>query len=265
MAGQKLLKLISPQSIFPDFLLLHQPDTCALLMNQHKYTHIFFDLDHTLWDFDANNLLTFDEILNSHKLYSPSIIPDLATFMAVYALHNKNLWDQYKQGLIEKSFLSYQRFKLTLQHFKIDDINMAKSMAENYIRISPTKTLLRDGAIEILEWLKPKYTLGLITNGFDEIQFVKIRNSGLDEFFSIVVTSEEAGFKKPDPGIFYYSLKKAGATANLSLYIGDEPETDIVGAKAAGIDQVLVAFGHDFNHIGASYLVHELLDLKKIL
>jgi len=229
-----------------------------------KYTHIFFDLDHTLWDFDANNLLTFDEILNNHKLYGPSI-PDLETFMSVYTLHNKSLWDQYKQGLIEKSFLSYHRFELTLLRFGIDDINMAKSIAEDYIRISPTKTLLRDGAIEILEWLKPKYTLGLITNGFNEIQFVKIRNARLNEFFRIIITSEEAGCKKPDPGIFKYSLQKAGAKEATSLYIGDEPETDVAGAKAAGIDQVLVTFGQHFANDGATYTVQELLDLKNIL
>lgn len=233
-------------------------------MQSRKYLHIFFDLDHTLWDFDANNLLTFDEILKSHKLYGTAI-PNLETFMAVYTLHNKALWDQYKQGLIQKGFLSYHRFELTLHHFGIDDLNLAKSMAEAYIRISPTKTILRNGATEILGWLRAKYTLGLITNGFDEIQFVKIRNAGLEKFFSVIVTSEEAGFKKPDPGIFHYTMQKSGALPQSSLYVGDEPETDVVGARAANVDQVLVTFGKDYEESGATYTVRELLDLKEIL
>ncbi len=233
-------------------------------MNFKKYTCVFFDLDHTLWDFDANNRLTFDEILHSYQLYNGKI-GSLDAFLQVYDPHNKMLWDLYKKGIIEKSFLSYRRFELTLQHFGIDNIELAKSMAQDYISISPTKTILRDNAIHVLDYLKPKYLLGLITNGFNEIQFVKIERSGLKEFFPFIVTSEEAGSKKPDPGIFQYMIHKAGVGSNECIYIGDEPETDIVGATDAGIDSVLVTFGKNFPVTTATFTIQSLLELKKIL
>lgn len=229
-----------------------------------KYTHVFFDLDHTLWDFETNNHLTFNEILSRQRqMYSA--IPGIDAFMKVYNIHNKALWDQYKKGLIEKDFLSYHRFVLTLGDFGIENTALAKQIAADYIRISPTKTTLIDGAIEVLKYLRPKYKLGLITNGFDEIQFVKIRHSALEHYFPLVVTSEEAGCKKPEPGIFYYALKKACAEASNSIYIGDEPETDVNGAREAGIDQVLVTFGKYFPESGATHTIESLYELLKIL
>jgi putative hydrolase of the HAD superfamily len=233
-------------------------------MKKSRYSHIFFDLDHTLWDFDANNLITFDEILSKHKLYHQGI-QDVSTFMKAYSHHNKALWDQYKNGEIEKSFLSYSRFHLTLKEFGIDNLALSKAMAQDYIVISPTKTILREGAIEVLAYLKPLYFLGLITNGFDEIQYIKIREAGLEPFFQMVVTSEQAGSKKPDPGIFRFALQQIAANASTSLYVGDEPETDVVGARNAGIDQVLVTFGKGFHNEGATYTISSLIELKSFL
>jgi putative hydrolase of the HAD superfamily len=233
-------------------------------MASKKYTHVFFDLDHTLWDFDTNNILTFDEILNGHRQMHATI-PAIDAFMKVYINHNKSLWDQYKKGLIEKDFLSYHRFNLTLGDFGIANPELAKQIAADYIRISPTKTTLMDGALEVLNELKLRYKLGLITNGFDEIQFVKIRHSALEQYFPLVVTSEEAGFKKPNPGIFHYALKKAGAEASSSIYIGDEPDTDVSGAREAGIDQVLVTFGKHFAESGATHTIESLYELRNIL
>ncbi len=233
-------------------------------MTNNNYTHVFFDLDHTLWDFDANNLLTFRDILDKHHL-NGKIIPGLDEFMDVYKVHNKNLWDQYKKGEIEKEFLSFRRFELSLMSFGVHNSDLAKKIAEDYINISPTKTLLVPGVFEILDYLKNKYTLAMITNGFSEIQFVKIRLSGLEPYFPLVVTSEEAGFKKPDPRIFDYALEKAGAKAANCIYIGDEPETDVEGAQAAGIAQVLVTFGKAMNHANATYVVNNLTDLKNVL
>lgn len=233
-------------------------------MTVKTYTHVFFDLDHTLWDFEANNRLAFDDILCKHQLYS-QVIHDLETFMMVYMVHNKALWEQYKEGAIEKSFLSYHRFELTLKYFGIDNPALAKQIAADYISISPTKTMLMDGTMEILSYLQPKYKLGLITNGFDEIQFVKIRKAGLEKFFPLVVTSEEAGCKKPDPEIFAYTLAKAGADAGNSIYIGDDPETDVTGAKLAGVDQVLVTFGKSLPDLGATHTIKSLHELRNIL
>jgi putative hydrolase of the HAD superfamily len=234
------------------------------VMKNKKYTHVFFDLDHTLWDFDANNLLTFDEILTNYQVYQRGI-PDLQSFMRVYTDHNKALWDLYKADKIEKSFLSVTRFRLTLKNFGIDDPELSAVIADDYIRISPTKTLLREGTFEILSYLRLRYNLGLITNGFNEIQFIKIGNAGLEPYFPIIVTSEEAGCKKPCPEIFNYTLSKAGARAEKSIYIGDEPETDVPGAREAGVDQVIVTFGQEFSFTGATFTVDTLLDLKSIL
>jgi putative hydrolase of the HAD superfamily len=233
-------------------------------MSSVKYTHVFFDLDHTLWDFDTNTRLSFDEILQNHQLYG-SEINDIDAFMDNYVVHNKNLWDLYKKGAIEKNFLSYHRFELTLRPFGIENIDLARQMASDYIRISPTKTSLMDGAIHVLEYLQSKYKLGLITNGFDEIQFVKLKHASLERFFPLIVTSEEAGYKKPDPGIFSYTLNKAGAEPENSIYIGDDAETDVLGAKSAGVDQVLVTFGKDLPDGGATFVISSLHDLKQIL
>lgn len=233
-------------------------------MPAKNYTHVFFDLDHTLWDFESNNRLTFTEILSKYNLLKTTF-RDVEEFLSVYNTLNKDLWDQYKKGLIVKSYLSYRRFELTLQNFGIENTELAKTMAEDYIRVSPTKTILMEGTIEALRYLKAKYRLGLITNGFDEIQFVKIRHSGLEKYFQVVVTSEEAGSKKPDPDIFAYTLAKAGASKERSIYIGDEPETDVVGAQLAGIDQVLVTFGKPLTATGATYTITTLAELKTIL
>jgi putative hydrolase of the HAD superfamily len=112
--------------------------------------------------------------------------------------------------------------------------------------------------------LQTRYILGLLTNGFNEIQHVKIRNSGLEKYFPFVVTSEEAGSKKPDIGIFEFILNKTNANRNECIYIGDEPETDIVGATAAGIDSVLVTFGKHFGETPATFTINTLYQLKKI-
>ncbi|HPK04300.1 MAG TPA: YjjG family noncanonical pyrimidine nucleotidase [Bacteroidales bacterium] len=233
-------------------------------MQRKNYTHIFFDLDHTLWDFDANNRITFDEILKKHDLYN-SGIKNIDNFLEIYDPYNKMLWDLYKKGSIEKNYLSYRRFELTLLHLGIDNTELAKAMAADYIQISPTKTRLKEGAIEVLEYLQSHYILGLLTNGFNEIQYLKIRNSGLEKYFPFVVTSEEAGSKKPDTGIFEFILNKTNTNRNECIYIGDEPETDIVGAAAAGIDSVLVTFGKYFGETPATFTIKTLYQLKEIL
>ncbi len=233
-------------------------------MNKPKYTHIFFDLDHTLWDFDANTRRTFDDILCELQLYRKGI-PDIEAYMTIYAVHNKQLWSEYKAGNIEKEFLSYRRFELTLADFGIRDTVMAKVIAEKYIQQSPLKTSLIPGSMEVLGYLVNRYRLGLITNGFNEIQFVKIEKAGLKRFFEWVITSEEAGVKKPDPGIFRYALEQARVTPELCLYVGDEPETDVEGAREAGIDQVLFCPDCDDKHHKATYVIRRLTELLDLL
>lgn len=229
-----------------------------------QYKHIFFDLDKTLWDFDKNSLETFSEIFERYDLKKMGV-PGLDNFYSVYKSHNQHLWGLYRNGEIEKKVLSVKRFELTLNDFGIFDDELSKKIADDYIHYSPLKTNLYPGTHEILEYLKGKYQLHIITNGFEEVQFRKINASGLDKYFSNVITSEEAGCKKPDPGIFEYALKAANASAKECLMIGDDIEVDIIGARNAGIDQVYFNNKTTNHNEEISFEIGCLTDLKKIL
>jgi putative hydrolase of the HAD superfamily len=202
-----------------------------------KYKHLFFDLDRTLWDFEKSAVETFEEIFTLHKLPEKGI-SDFHDFHKVYSKHNRRLWDLYREGMLSKEILQWKRFYLTLLDYGIDDRPLAEKLGNDYLQISPQKVNLFPNALETLACLKKKYHLHLITNGFKEIQQIKISVSGMDRFFENLITSEEAGVKKPDPQIFYYALEKSGALPDESLMIGDDYLVDIVGARQAGIDQV---------------------------
>lgn len=202
-----------------------------------KYKHLFFDLDRTLWDFDSNFIESFKEIFTKFSL-DKNGIPSLEAFTTTYTDHNDRLWDLYRNDKISKEELRDSRFIVTLNDFGIDNIDLANEISEEYILISPRKGILMPGTIEVLNQLKSNYQLHIITNGFEEIQKVKMEYAGLNEYFACIVTSEEAGSKKPDTRIFNYALKKAGAEVNESLMIGDDFEVDILGANAIGMDTV---------------------------
>jgi len=225
-----------------------------------KYKHIFFDLDRTLWDFDHNSLETFKDLYIIYNLFS-ILNCDFISFHSTYKKHNTLLWDAYRKGEINKKFLSVQRFILTLKDFGCDDLEMAEKMAADYILLSPQKKTLFPYTIEILDFLKSKYNLYIITNGFAEVQYKKIKNSGLEKYFTHAIISEETGFQKPDIKIFEFSLGKAGALAEESIMIGDDLHIDILGAKLAGIDQIY------FNPSGIQHnedITFEIDSLEKI-
>ena len=205
---------------------------------QKKYRHLFFDLDRTLWDFDKSAAEAFQEIYKKYKLQERGI-NTVEDFHRIYTHHNNILWEEYRHGRIEKKELSDLRYFLTLQDFGIEDKKLAAEIGKDYLEISPLKVNLFPNAISILDYLSPKYALHLITNGFSEVQETKLRVSGLGAYFQTVITSEEAGVKKPNPEIFYFALNKAGADISNSLMIGDDFEVDIVGAINVGMDQVL--------------------------
>jgi putative hydrolase of the HAD superfamily len=208
------------------------------MMMNSKYKHIFFDLDRTLWDFDKSSRQAFEEIFENFEL-EKSGIKSAELLHDVYTLHNNKLWEQYRSGELTKEVLRGKRFYLTLKDFGIDDAKLAEKIGSEYIRLSPLKVNLFPQALNILDYLYPKYKLHIITNGFQEVQEIKIEVAELGKYFDKIITSEEAGIKKPGRGIFEYSLKKAGAKADESLMIGDDLEVDILGAKGAGMDQVL--------------------------
>jgi len=176
-----------------------------------------------------------------------------------------DLWEQYRKGEISKRFLNVHRFHITLLAFGIDDRAFAGRFASDYLHLSPRKKALFPNVIEVLEYLHKKYTLHIITNGFDEVQEIKIKANELDKYFTTITTSEEAGAKKPEKKIFLYALKKAGALAEESLMIGDDPVVDIEGARQAGIDGLFCNFDHLPDHGLATYEVKEMLGIIKIL
>lgn len=229
-----------------------------------QYRHIFFDLDHTLWDFERNADETKRELYQEFKLGKRGI-PSYEAFREKYVVINAGLWALYREDKIEKEELNFKRFFLTLCEFGINDMSLGASLAAEFIKGISTKTYLFPHATELLEYLFPKYPLYIITNGFEEVQFSKLKNSRLERFFTSVITSEEAGVKKPERAIFEYALRKTGASASESLMIGDDLEVDMRGAREAGIDQLLVnheAFQHQEP---VTFEVFSLKEIKLIL
>lgn len=229
----------------------------------HKYTHLFFDLDKTLWDFSANTTDTFAELYDLFRLQDSGISSHIK-FLDKYEVHNDRLWDLYRKGKVEKAFLSKERFYLTLKDFGIDDEKFALSLSEKYIKLSPQKTKLIPGTLETLNFLSGKYQMHIITNGFEDVQYRKLEFSGLAGFFKTVTTSEEAGCHKPDKRIFILALQKAGATLSESIMIGDDISVDILGAKDAGMDQVFLNMGTIISDGFATFEIRSIGELKKI-
>ena len=229
-----------------------------------KYKHIFFDLDRTLWDFDAAAEVAFERIYEQYNLNSLGI-PSAHEFHEVYHPLNEQLWELYREDKITKADLNRTRFLKPLEHYGIHDVELADHLSEDYVYWSPRIVRLVPGTMELLEYLKPKYHLHLITNGFEEVQDTKLTLSGMKPYFETLTVSEEIGVKKPNPEIFQYALRKAHATAEESLMIGDEMAVDIDGARAAGIDTVL------FNPRGEkiegtrTFEVRKLQEIKQIL
>ncbi len=229
-----------------------------------KYKHLFFDLDHTLWDFDANAKETLVEVYTIFQLENKGVIP-FEDFHKLYKIHNEILWDRYHKGFITGEELKWKRMWRTLLDFKIADEELAKEMSAKFLEILPSKKLLFPHTTEVLDYLKEKnYDLHLITNGFEKTQHTKLTTSGLDIYFKEVVTSEGSNSVKPQKEIFHYALNKAGAQLHQSIMLGDNLEADIQGAMNVGMDNIFI------NHINVSttlkptYTVTNLRELKNI-
>ena len=205
-----------------------------------KYKHLFFDLDHTLWDFEANSRQTLEELYHLMQLESKGV-KDFDLFHKNYLVHNDKLWERYRNGFIKVDELRWKRMWLSLLDFKIADEPMAREMGVVFLDLLPTRKILFPYTIEILDYLTGKnYRLHLITNGFEKTQHSKLYHSGLDKYFTEVITSEASNSLKPHKEIFDYAFQKTGALHKESIMIGDTIEVDILGAVNAGIDQVHV-------------------------
>lgn len=225
-----------------------------------KYRHLFWDLDHTLWDFERNSKLALQELFDEKQLAS-KLGTDFSDFHSTYKRYNEWLWEKYRHGLVSKADLRINRFLNTLVHFGNEDRAMAKWMEEEYLKRSPYMPHLMPGAMDVLEYAKSKYTMHVITNGFEEVQHIKLDKSGLEPFFAEIITSESVGVRKPDPYIFKYALRKTGATQTDALMIGDNWDADVMGAKESGIDQVF--FNPDKKEINLepTFEIMELMEL----
>lgn len=230
-----------------------------------KYKHLFFDLDHTLWDFDSNARETLMEIYLLFALEDKKVHP-FESFYTIYLNHNSILWARYNNGYITAEELKWRRMWRTLIDFKIGDELLAKEISAKFLQILPTKKILFDYTIEILEYLySRKYSLHVITNGFEKTQWSKVNNSNIAKYFTHIITSEKSNSLKPSKEIFEYAIKKTGANLHESIMIGDNPEVDIQGAINVGMDNIFV------NHTGASitlsptHTIHNLQDLESIL
>ncbi|HET6243968.1 MAG: noncanonical pyrimidine nucleotidase, YjjG family [Bacteroidetes bacterium] len=228
-----------------------------------KYKHVFFDLDLTLWDFDKNSTEALFEIFNELELTN-SGVTNFDEFVAGYKIHNEAMWEGYRKGIVTKEQLRTERFDKALLDFGIQDKKLAQKIGDAYLEKSPFKTHLLPYTIEVLEYLSQKYTLHIITNGFKEVQFLKLENTGIRKFFDQVITSESAGFKKPDKRIFHYSLYRAKAKTKQSIMIGDHLDIDVVGARNAGLDQVYFNPGCKVHKQKVTYEVSSLKTLIEI-
>jgi len=196
---------------------------------------VFFDLDHTLWDFEKNSALAFEIIFKKQKMDVP-----LQEFLKYYVPINLKYWEWFRNETIDQSQLRYGRLKETfdLLDFEIEEEKIL-FLSQEYIVYLPQFNHLFDGAIAILDYLKPKYNLHIITNGFQEIQQNKLNNANIGHYFQTVTNSEMAGVKKPNPKIFEYALCQANATKGASVMIGDCIVADVNGALDFGMDAIL--------------------------
>jgi putative hydrolase of the HAD superfamily len=229
------------------------------------YKDLFFDLDHTLWDFESNSKETIQELYTTHRLADLGIV-DFDGFYSTYSAHNHRLWDRYTKGFIKQEELRWKRVYLSLLDFKVANEPLAKEMSQAYLEILPNKKHLFPYTIEILEYLKQKdYKMHLITNGFESVQFKKIKNSGIADYFIEVITSEASNSLKPQKEIFEYALKNAKASVAESIMIGDNEFADIQGGINMGMDTVFVNHIQAIPTIPATYTITHLKELETIL
>lgn len=199
--------------------------------------HIFFDLDRTLWDFETNSENTLKYLFQELQLHDK--IPTFERFHKVYKKKNQALWKQYASGALAKETLRYERFRSTLNHFSIREEDLVHALGDAYVALSPKQTALVPHARTVLNDLQTMgFTLHIITNGFIEVQHVKLSETGLSPYFSSVLCSEEIGVNKPHRAIFDHALSVAHASTSHSLMVGDDYRADVLGAIRAGLQAV---------------------------
>src|SRR5664279_345673 len=240
--------------------MIHNKSKQSVIPVSQKYRHLFFDLDHTLWDFDTNAKESLGELYRMFELESRLVSP-FELFYTTYLKHNTILWDRFEKGFISSEELKWKRMSRSLLDFKIGDEVLAKEMSMKFLEILPTKKKVFDYTFEILDYLTSKgYSIHLITNGFEKTQWSKLNNSDLAKYFTHVIASETSNSMKPQKEIFDYALKKINGNVEECIMIGDNLNADIQGALNAGMDAIFV------NHIKANHSfqpTHTVYHLKE--
>jgi putative hydrolase of the HAD superfamily len=227
------------------------------------YKCILFDLDHTLWDYETNSREALSELYIQFELQGRGVGEEhfLRTFYGV----NNELWDLYDRGLLHRDVIRNERFHRILMQHGVNDYPMSLQFSAAYLEQSPQKKNLMEGCIETLDYLAPKYSMVIVTNGFDEIQSTKLRASGIDHYFKDMVTSARAGHKKPAKEIFEFALRENNVDARETVMIGDNLLTDIAGAKNASVDTIFYNPNKTAHQTAVNFEIETLRDLKNLL
>ncbi|MCX8489650.1 MAG: YjjG family noncanonical pyrimidine nucleotidase [Cyclobacteriaceae bacterium] len=228
-----------------------------------KYKSIFFDLDHTLWDFETNSRETLLELHTTYQLEQKGI--EKQAFLVTFKKINTDLWHLYDTDKINQEVIRLQRFHRIFQEFDVEAYDLSLQFSADYVSQSPTKGNLLPHAKEVLDHLHLVYPMHIITNGFSEIQSTKMTSSGIEKYFQSVITSEKAGHKKPSKEIFEYALRTNNLQASEVVMIGDNLATDIRGAKNASIDTIYFNPEKIAHEEQLTHDIESLIELKNIL
>ena len=231
---------------------------------KQKYEHIFFDFDHTLWDFDKNSFETLSELYQKYTL-GAILGVDAVHFISTFHKVNRYLWDKINTGEIDQSELRQRRFREVFKQLGVEEYLDVDQFNDEYINICPTKANLIPFAEELLAYLSSDYRIHLITNGFPEIQDIKLKHSNIDQYFDHVITTRESGVKKPHKEMYAYAVKAVSGEDNTCLMVGDDLIADVIGAKNYGIDQVYFNPTNKKHKEDITFEVTCLSELKTIL
>lgn len=224
--------------------------------------HIIFDLDDTLWDYKTNSREALLELCDTYRLSEQGI--DHNRFLQTFRHVNHDYWQRFDNGEISRDTIRLERFPTVFEKLALNPDGVALRMQDDFMRICPSKPGLVKGAEEVLEYLSKKYSLHILSNGFDEIQFTKLEAAGIESFFANVITSGRAGFRKPQPEIFEFALNEIGASREECVMIGDNPGSDIEGAYNYGIDQVYFNTHHKECAVMPTQTINELEELLQL-
>jgi len=225
-----------------------------------SYKAVFFDLDHTLWDYDRNARITLNILYKKYLEGKNGIHPDV--FLDEFIRINDIVWEKFDRGEISREDIRVKRFVEVLELFGIRDQKLAEMVSHEYMKLGPFQTHLMPNARELLDILREKYSLYVLTNGFDEIQHQKLHSAGITGYFKEIITSERVGNKKPAPDIFEYAVKDAGCPKEETIMVGDNLLTDMAGSIGYGIDCV---FLNTKNKVHQVPVTHEIRDLRELL